>query len=106
MFPIALLMAKISADGSISLVMMIMLPWASASTDGNSKGTMLSINMKAIMASTDITRLADDNIVFARLKASFLSLFRYSEKTGMNAATNAPAINILKSMSGIKNEAL
>jgi len=106
MFPRVLLIAKRKADGSINLVMYIMFICPSGSTDGNIAGIMLSMKINATTARNAINKLAPDIIVFAKANASFLFFSRYSEKIGMNAATNAPAMNRLNKMSGIKNDAL
>lgn len=105
-FPRVLLIENNSADGNISLVMLIMLICASGSTFGNIAGIIDPMNMNAITAMKLINMLAPVRTVFATEKASGLFFSKYSEKIGINAAINAPAMNRLKSMSGIKKDAL
>jgi len=105
-FPRVLLIANRNADGSISLVINIISACPAGATPGNAAGIILPMNMNAITLNMAINILAPDSIVFARDAASFLSFCRYSENIGINAAVRAPAMNRLKSISGIRNEAL
>lgn len=75
-FPRVLLIANMNADGSISLVMNIMLCCPSTATLGKTNGMILSMKIKATVLSTMIKREAPDSIVFAKDSASFLSLCR------------------------------
>jgi hypothetical protein len=106
MFPRVLLIANKIAEGSINLVMFMIFSCVSGVDETNIAGIILSIKMKAITESAEIKIVAPVSIVFAILYASFLSFIKYSLKIGKNAAVNAPAINRLNSISGIKNDAL
>lgn len=106
MFPKVLLMVNMIAELSIILVMLTMSARISSLASGKLKDIIGSMKMNAKTANTPIARVKMVNMMFATLKASFLSLAKYSENIGMNAAARAPAINRLKRLSGIRKEAL
>lgn len=106
MLPSVFEMANKMAEPNIRRVMLMMSLWAIFVVSGKRLLIILGIKIKAIVASTVINIVAVVSMVFANFLASSLSFVRYSEKTGKKAAESAPAMKRLKSMSGIRKDAL
>ncbi len=76
MFPRVLLMANNIADGSNSLVILMMFACISGSAFSNAIGTILPININATKAKTAMRRVAAVSMVLAISRASFSSFVK------------------------------